>query len=79
MKGRSNVKKKISTDWIFDIPNLYNGCNLTASECEAEEFTVSKVFDHSVNATNQIDVKCVQGQRADGLPDWVWYQVMMAL
>ena len=59
-------------DWVFNIPDLYQDCNLSPSECEADGAQVQFSFDHSVNAPNQITVKCTEGKRSDGLPDWVW-------
>ena len=69
-------KHKISLifvpDWVFNIPNVYQGCNLPAADCDAIQAPISHIFDHSVNALKQITVKCSPGKRADGLPDWVW-------
>ena len=59
-------------DWVFNIPNLYKDCSLSAEECELSEAPLVYTFNHFVNATNQISVRCTQGKRADGLPDWVW-------
>ena len=59
-------------DWVFNIPNLYQDCSLSPSECEAQQAPLLHSFDRSVNGISQITVPCTPGKRYDGLPDWVW-------
>jgi len=57
---------------VFDIPDLYQGCSQSPSVCKAMDAPVLHSFNKFVNASNQINVTCTTGMRADGLPDWVW-------
>ena len=59
--------------WVFDIPPIFHQCDLGPEECEAMGATVLHQFNHSVYTTNSITVKCEEGERSDGLPDWTWY------
>jgi hypothetical protein len=70
--NKKQPKIKLFPDWVFDIPDLYQDCSLTATECEALQAPVIHTFDHSVDAPDQLSVICTKGKRADGLPDWVW-------
>ena len=58
---------------MFDIPNIYQNCDLTAEECESIGYPILHTFNRYVDAPNQITVRCTPGKRPDGLPDWVWY------
>lgn len=62
------------TDWIFDIPDIYQDCDLTPAECAANGATLVHAFNKFVDGPNQLFVTCVPGKRSDGLPDWVWSQ-----
>lgn len=57
---------------MFDIPPLYDNCNLSPAECDALEKTKIHEFHHGVDAINSIIVTCLPGERNDGLPDWTW-------
>ena len=61
------------SDWVFNIPKIYLNCDLSADDCESMGFPILHTFDQSVNAPNQITIKCTTGKRSDGLADWVWY------
>ena len=63
----------IFIDWVFDVPPIYNECDLRPEECDAIGAVKVKDFDHSVDAPNSITVTCEPGEREDGLPDWTWY------
>ena len=56
---------------MFNIADVYEGCDNTIDDCASTGATLSYNFNHDVDATNQIHVTCQQG---DELPDWVWYE-----
>ena len=60
------------SDWVFDIRDMYENCDLEPDNCEAQGFKKIHSFDKSVDATNVLNVTCEEGYRADTLPDWVW-------
>ena len=42
------------SDWIFDVPDLYADCSLTATECQSIGAQLVHTFNKFVNATNQV-------------------------
>ena len=61
------------TDWVFDIPDVYNDCKLSSSECAALGAKPAHSFSKTVDGMRQLTVTCKPGKRADGLPEWVWW------
>lgn len=59
-------------DWIFNIPDVYEDCNLSPSECASIGAKIAHSFSKNVDGLKDINVTCTAGKRADGLPDWVW-------
>ena len=70
--GYENGNKEILfcfPDWVFNIPDLYKGCDDRVDDCQSNPDTpLVHAFNHLVNATNTIEVKCVEKKRPDGLP-----------
>jgi hypothetical protein len=60
-------------DWIFDIPDLYQDCNLPPADCQANGASLIHAFNKFVDAPNELTVTCVP--QKNRLPDWVWSQV----
>ena len=73
-------------DWVFDIPNKYEGCPASDVVPTVEEMdkcdlaaqsdksiVLSYYFNATVHAPSVIHVSCVNKKKADGLPDYVWH------
>ena len=59
--------------WVFDIPPLYDNCDLGEETCEAIGAQKLHEFNHSVYASDSIIATCGEGESVDGLADWIWY------
>ena len=66
-----NFFSKIS-DWVFNIPDVYEDCNLSPPECVSIGAKLAHSFAKNVDGFKVINVTCIPGKRYDGLPDWVW-------
>lgn len=57
---------------MFEVPNIYKGCNRPAEYCEAAGAEVEKAFTRGVDAPTNLTVTCLPNKQPDGLPDWAF-------